>query len=167
MSVFDNLEYRASSWCREEADGKKQRRNILVKSRHLQGLSFDDSLELLLLVFSPFCPFHLISGVKREFLLPRHKEIPQNGKYKLIFVTGLSGPGSLQSTDMEETYLYHKLEAMRLVNEQIADPVQSTSDGCLSLIAALAMVEVRHVLLVRTKSLFGSLTMHWRTERNG
>ena len=54
----------------------------------------------------------------------------------------LSGPGSLQSTDMEETYLYHKLEAMRIVNEQIADPVQSTSDGCLSLIAALALVEV-------------------------
>jgi len=44
---------------------------------------------------------------------------------------------------MEETYLYHKLEAMRIVNEQIADPVQSTSDGCLSLIAALALVEVR------------------------
>ena len=54
----------------------------------------------------------------------------------------LSGPGSLQSTDMEETYLYHKLEAMRIVNEQIADPAQSTSDGCLSLIAALALVEV-------------------------
>ena len=43
---------------------------------------------------------------------------------------------------MEETYLYHKLEAMRIVNEQIADPAQSTSDGCLSLIAALALVEV-------------------------
>ncbi|KAK4445095.1 hypothetical protein QBC34DRAFT_413902 [Podospora aff. communis PSN243] len=53
----------------------------------------------------------------------------------------LAGPGSLQTTDMEETYLYHKLEAMRLVNEQITDPVQSTSDGCLSLIAALALVE--------------------------
>ncbi|KAK0610991.1 hypothetical protein B0T14DRAFT_500177 [Immersiella caudata] len=53
----------------------------------------------------------------------------------------LKGPGSLQSTDMEETYLYHKLEAMRLVNEQIADPAQSTSDNCLSLIAALALVE--------------------------
>lgn len=58
----------------------------------------------------------------------------------------LSGPGSLQSTEMEETYLYHKLEAMRLVNEQIGDPVQSRSDGCLSMIAALALVEVRDPL---------------------
>lgn len=59
----------------------------------------------------------------------------------------LSAPGSLQSTDMEETYLYHKLEAMRLVNDQIADPMQSTSDGCLSLIATLAFVEVRSLAL--------------------
>ena len=43
---------------------------------------------------------------------------------------------------MEETFLYHKLEAMRLVNEQIADPVLSLGDGCLSLIASLALVEV-------------------------
>ena len=57
-------------------------------------------------------------------------------------ISWLSGPGSLQTTDMEETYLFHKLEAMRLVNEQIADPAQSTSDGCLSLIASLAYVEV-------------------------
>ncbi|KAK1753353.1 hypothetical protein QBC47DRAFT_430019 [Echria macrotheca] len=55
--------------------------------------------------------------------------------------TWLAGSGSLQTTDMEETFLYHKLEAMRLVNEQIYDPIQSTSDGCLSMIAALAMVE--------------------------
>jgi len=48
--------------------------------------------------------------------------------------------------DMEETFLYHKLEAMRLVNEQIGDPAQSTSDGCLSMIAALALVEVRDFL---------------------
>ncbi|KAK3346100.1 hypothetical protein B0T25DRAFT_483723 [Lasiosphaeria hispida] len=52
----------------------------------------------------------------------------------------LSG-GSLRNTDMEETYLYHKLEAMRIVNEQIADPAKCTSDGCLALIAALALVE--------------------------
>ncbi|KAK5659252.1 hypothetical protein OQA88_1344 [Cercophora sp. LCS_1] len=53
----------------------------------------------------------------------------------------LSAPGSLHSTDMEETYLHHKLQAMRLVNEQLADPAQNISDGCLSLIAALALVE--------------------------
>lgn len=53
----------------------------------------------------------------------------------------LSAPGSLHTTDMEETYLHHKLEAMRLVNEQLGDPAQSISDGCLSLIAALALVE--------------------------
>lgn len=44
---------------------------------------------------------------------------------------------------MEEALLSHKLEAMRVVNAQIADPVLRTSDGCLSLIAALALVEVR------------------------
>lgn len=54
----------------------------------------------------------------------------------------LSGPNSLQTTDMEETYLLHKLEAMRLVNEQLTDPVLCTSDSCLSLIAALALAEV-------------------------
>lgn len=45
---------------------------------------------------------------------------------------------------MEEALLSHKLEAMRVVNAQIADPVLRTSDGCLSLIAALALVEVRN-----------------------
>ena len=54
----------------------------------------------------------------------------------------LSGTGSLHSTDMEETYLYHKLEAMRQVNDTIGDPVQCTSDGCLALIAGLALAEV-------------------------
>ena len=39
------------------------------------------------MVFSPFSPFSVVSGVKREFLLPRHKEISQNGEYKLIFAT--------------------------------------------------------------------------------
>ncbi|KAH8900934.1 hypothetical protein GQ53DRAFT_740762, partial [Thozetella sp. PMI_491] len=47
--------------------------------------------------------------------------------------------GSISS--MEETYLYHKVEAMRLVNEQIGDPVLSTSDGCINTIAALAVTE--------------------------
>jgi hypothetical protein len=50
--------------------------------------------------------------------------------------------GGLRNSDMEEALLSHKLEAMRVVNAQIADPVLRTSDGCLSLIAALALVEV-------------------------
>lgn len=60
---------------------------------------------------------------------------------------------------MEETFLYHKLEAMRLVNEQIGDPAQSTSDGCLSLIAALALVEVCDVLKV---SFWDRVLIWWR-----
>ncbi len=52
--------------------------------------------------------------------------------------------GSLEG--MEETYLHHKLEAMRLVNEQIGDPVLNTSDGCINTIAALAMAEVSEPL---------------------
>ena len=48
--------------------------------------------------------------------------------------------GSL--TTMKETYLYHKLEAMRLINDQISDPVLSTSDGCINTIASLALTEV-------------------------
>ena len=50
--------------------------------------------------------------------------------------------GGLKSSDMEETFIYHKLEAIRIVNAQIVDPVLRTSDGCLSLIAALGLVEV-------------------------
>jgi len=34
-----------------------------------------------LVVFSLFSPFSVVSGVKREFPLPRHKEISQNGEY--------------------------------------------------------------------------------------
>ncbi|KAK3984106.1 hypothetical protein QBC44DRAFT_253640 [Cladorrhinum sp. PSN332] len=52
------------------------------------------------------------------------------------------GPQALQQgSEMEETYLLHKLEAMRLVNELLGDPERCTSDGCLSLIAALALAE--------------------------
>lgn len=54
----------------------------------------------------------------------------------------LSPGGSLANTDMEETYLYHKLEAMRHVNELVADPEMCTTDECIGLIAALAMAEV-------------------------
>ncbi|KAK4201678.1 hypothetical protein QBC40DRAFT_347611 [Triangularia verruculosa] len=49
--------------------------------------------------------------------------------------------GGLRESDMEETYLYHKLEAMRSVNRKVADPATCTSDGCLSLIAGLALAE--------------------------
>ncbi|KAK4229283.1 hypothetical protein QBC38DRAFT_120357 [Podospora fimiseda] len=52
------------------------------------------------------------------------------------------GPQALQQgSEMEETYLLHKLEAMRLVKKQLADPERCTSDSCLSLIAALALAE--------------------------
>ena len=44
---------------------------------------------------------------------------------------------------MEETYLHHKLEAIRVVNEQISDPVLGTSDACIDTIVVLALVEVR------------------------
>lgn len=54
----------------------------------------------------------------------------------------MSPSGSLAHADMEETYLHHKLEAMRHVNELVADPQLCTSDDCIGLIAALAMAEV-------------------------
>lgn len=41
--------------------------------------------------------------------------------------------------DMEETYLYHKVEAIRLVNENISDP--AWSELCANVIAALALAE--------------------------
>jgi hypothetical protein len=44
--------------------------------------------------------------------------------------------------DMEETYLYHKVEAMRIVNQGIAEWERGGSDGDLFLIAALALAEV-------------------------
>jgi hypothetical protein len=43
---------------------------------------------------------------------------------------------------MEETYLHHKVEAMRVVNNQLGDPVASSSDDCLYLVASLALSEV-------------------------
>ncbi|KAK4213145.1 hypothetical protein QBC37DRAFT_423604 [Rhypophila decipiens] len=53
----------------------------------------------------------------------------------------ISPSGSLAHSDMEETYLYHKLEAMRHVNELVADSQTCTTDDCIGLIAALAMAE--------------------------
>ncbi|KAM7192461.1 hypothetical protein V8F33_008336 [Rhypophila sp. PSN 637] len=53
----------------------------------------------------------------------------------------MSPTGSLAHSDMEETYLYHKLEAMRHVNELVADSQACTTDDCIGLIAALAMAE--------------------------
>jgi hypothetical protein len=45
--------------------------------------------------------------------------------------------------NMEETYLYHKGEAVRLVNERISDPTLARGDECINLIAAMAWAEVR------------------------
>ncbi|PON25013.1 hypothetical protein TGAM01_v206094 [Trichoderma gamsii] len=47
--------------------------------------------------------------------------------------------GSLQA--IEETMLHHKLEAIRIVNGMIGDPVLSQSDTCISAMVGLAMVE--------------------------
>ncbi|CAK7199404.1 hypothetical protein SEUCBS139899_002084 [Sporothrix eucalyptigena] len=41
--------------------------------------------------------------------------------------------------DVEETYLYHKVEAIRLVNENIGNP--ESSEMCANVIAALALAE--------------------------
>ncbi|KAK4664324.1 uncharacterized protein QC763_504475 [Podospora pseudopauciseta] len=49
--------------------------------------------------------------------------------------------GGLRESEMEETYLYHKLEAMRTLNSKVTDLETCTSDGCLSLIAGLALAE--------------------------
>ncbi|KAK0665280.1 hypothetical protein QBC41DRAFT_306255 [Cercophora samala] len=49
--------------------------------------------------------------------------------------------GGLRESEMEETYLYHKLEAMRIVNSKVTNSATGTSDGCLSLIAGLALAE--------------------------
>ncbi|KAL7928194.1 hypothetical protein V8C35DRAFT_285445 [Trichoderma chlorosporum] len=47
--------------------------------------------------------------------------------------------GSLQS--IEETMLHHKLEAIRVVNGMIGDPLLCQSDACITSMAGLAMVE--------------------------
>lgn len=47
--------------------------------------------------------------------------------------------GSLQA--IEETMLHHKLEAIRVVNGMIGDPLLSQSDTCISAMVGLAMVE--------------------------
>ena len=39
-------------------------------------------------------------------------------------------------------YLYHRLQTIRFVNEQIKDPVTATHDGTVAAIASLALVEV-------------------------
>jgi membrane protein insertase Oxa1/YidC/SpoIIIJ len=43
---------------------------------------------------------------------------------------------------VQETYIHHKLEAIRLVNEQLANPNTSSSDGVIGTIACLALAEV-------------------------
>ncbi|KAL6786359.1 hypothetical protein J3E68DRAFT_447289 [Trichoderma sp. SZMC 28012] len=47
--------------------------------------------------------------------------------------------GSLQA--IEETMLHHKLEAIRVVNGMIGDPVLCHSDACITSMVSLAMVE--------------------------
>ncbi|EHK25877.1 uncharacterized protein TRIVIDRAFT_198808 [Trichoderma virens Gv29-8] len=47
--------------------------------------------------------------------------------------------GSLES--IEETMLHHKLEAIRVVNGMISDPLLCRSDACITSIVGLAMVE--------------------------
>ncbi len=46
-------------------------------------------------------------------------------------------------TMIQDTYLYHKLEAIRLVNEQLGDPGTKSSDSVIGTIACLALAEVR------------------------
>ncbi len=43
--------------------------------------------------------------------------------------------------EIEKTYLYHKLEAIRAVKDSISDPL--SQDICVNLISALALAEVR------------------------
>lgn len=39
-------------------------------------------------------------------------------------------------------YLYHKLQAMRFVKEQLANPGTAADEGTVAVIASLALVEV-------------------------
>jgi hypothetical protein len=39
-------------------------------------------------------------------------------------------------------YLYHKLQAIRFVNEQLAHPDTAVDDGTIAAVASLALVEV-------------------------
>lgn len=43
---------------------------------------------------------------------------------------------------MEEMYLYYKFEVMRILNSKVIDLEMCISDGCLSLIVGLVLVEV-------------------------
>jgi hypothetical protein len=44
------------------------------------------------------------------------------------------------------SYLYHKLQAIRFVNEQLAKSDAGNEDGVIAAIASLALVEVSHSL---------------------
>ena len=46
---------------------------------------------------------------------------------------------------IQEAYLHHKLEALRLVNEQLADPSAQNSDNLVATIACLALAEVSNL----------------------
>lgn len=54
-------------------------------------------------------------------------------------------------------YLYHKLQAMRFVKEQLANPGTAADEGTVAVIASLALVEVWSGLLARSLgSAFGT-----------
>ena len=80
------------------------------------------------------------------------------------------GKDSLRHTSILETCLYHKLEAIKDINEMIADPEQRTSDACLLLIAGLALAEVS-ASFCPYEPVSCLLTDRWMgcgsTERNG
>ncbi|KIH90973.1 hypothetical protein SPBR_00598 [Sporothrix brasiliensis 5110] len=67
---------------------------------------------------------------------------------------GLSG--------MEETYIYHKIEAIRLVNEHISDP--AWTEQCANIIAALALAESGIGDIIAAEAHLGGLLtlINWR-----
>lgn len=51
-------------------------------------------------------------------------------------------------------YLYHKLQAVRFVKEQLADPEMAVNDGTVAAVASLALVEV-HTTRARDCCVYG------------
>lgn len=59
-------------------------------------------------------------------------------------------------------YLYHKLQAMRFVKEQLADPELAVNDGTVAAVASLALVEVNITLKnVNARSVLIARRTHW------
>jgi hypothetical protein len=61
---------------------------------------------------------------------------------------------------IKKSFLHHKLEAIKFVNEQLQDPAMAATDCTIASIAALALAEVRVATHYGSYGPFARLARH-------